>query len=83
MFESLEDGIWILGQSIDRPLKAKLEGENIMEDREELPLDCDCGCKETEMTDIYYQDHYMCEYQLRCKQCGKRLGIWAYGTWNY
>ena len=45
MYESLEDGIWILGQAIDRPLKAQLEGDIRMEENRLTPKIISQGIK--------------------------------------
>lgn len=51
--------------------------------QEELPLECSCGCKETEEYDEYYEECGRSEYKLRCQKCSTYLGIWAYGHWDY
>lgn len=55
-----------------------------------LPLNCGCGCKETEKRNISYEDldginmpAVPVEYYLHCKKCGKYLGYFAYGHWEY
>ena len=54
---------------------------------ETLPLNCDCGCTETEERNVYKDD--ICgtltpvEWDLYCKNCGKYLGHFAYGHWEY
>ena len=50
--------------------------------QEDLPLICNCGCKETEDYDEYYEEYGRCEYKTKCKSCGKFLGIYAYGYWS-
>lgn len=58
-----------------------------MEDIEDLPLKCDCGCVETEERNVYTQDingiFTPVEWDLHCKGCGQYLGHWAYGYWDY
>lgn len=51
--------------------------------REDLPIECDCGCKETEYYDEYYEEYGRCEYKTRCANCGRYLGIYSYGHWDY
>jgi len=53
------------------------------EKQEDLPLECLCGCKETEDYDEYYEEYGRSEYKTRCKKCGTYLGSWAYGSWDY
>lgn len=54
---------------------------------ENLPLDCGCGCTETEERNVYKED--ICgtftpvEWDLHCKGCGKYLGHFAYGNWEF
>ncbi len=54
---------------------------------EDLPITCDCGCKETEQRNIYKEDIggilVEVEYSLYCKNCGRYLGSFAYGHWEY
>lgn len=54
---------------------------------EDLPLTCDCGCKETEQRNIYKEDidgiFVEVEYSLYCKDCGRYLGHYEYGHWEY
>ena len=54
---------------------------------ETLPLDCDCGCTETEEINVY-KDYIRgiftpVEWDLHCKKCGRYLGHFAYGHWEY
>ena len=52
-------------------------------DRDYPPIDCDCGCEETEVRNEVYEDGYrLVEYSLYCK-CGKYLGHFAYGHWEF
>ena len=51
--------------------------------QETLPLDCSCGCDETEEFDEHYEEYGRCEYKLRCKGCGTYLGSYVYGHWDY
>jgi hypothetical protein len=30
----------------------------------------------------YYENHYCVEYQVWCKSCKQRVGLWAYGNWD-
>ncbi len=54
---------------------------------EDLPIECDCGCEETEERDVYREDingiFIPVEYSLYCKGCGRYLGHFAYGYWEY
>lgn len=45
------------------------------------PTECDCGNKEFEKFNEYKEDYYVVEYSLKCKECGKVVGHWAYGYW--
>ena len=47
------------------------------------PIDCDCGCEITEMRNKEFQGNLVVEYSLYCKKCGKYLGHFAYGHWEY
>ena len=54
---------------------------------ETLPLDCDCGCTETEERNVEKEDiagtYTPVEWSLSCKGCGRYLGHFAYGHWEY
>ena len=54
---------------------------------EELPLTCDCGCNETERRNVYKEDiggiFTEVEWHEHCKGCGKYLGSYCYGHWDY
>lgn len=60
---------------------------NIGGNMEGLPLDCDCGCTETEEKNVYRDDiggiYTPVEYDLHCKGCGKYLGHFFYGNWDF
>lgn len=47
------------------------------------PLKCKCGCKEFKTANEYYEEWFRVEYQLYCANCGKTVGIWAYGYWQH
>lgn len=59
--------------------------------RDNPPIDCDCGCEETLQVNIEYMPvpddwkviKQKAEYDLCCKKCGKYLGHFAYGHWEY
>lgn len=52
--------------------------------QEIYPIDCNCGNYEEEKKDIYTEDCYgIVEYKLYCKNCGKYLGHFVYGAWEY
>ena len=47
------------------------------------PLKCHfCGSKKLEEVGQYYEDCVLVEYEVKCKLCGKRVGYWAYGSWE-
>lgn len=52
-----------------------------------LPLKCDCGCKDTEERNVEKEDIAgtltPVEWSLYCKGCGRYLGHFAYGHWEY
>ncbi len=54
---------------------------------ETLPLECDCGCTETEERNVEMEDiagtYTPVEWSLYCKGCGRYLGHFAYGHWEY
>ena len=60
---------------------------NLEVEMEDLPLICDCGCKETEERNVYKDDingiFTTVEYDEYCKGCGKYLGHYSYGHWEY
>lgn len=41
-----------------------------------------CSHSETFKADYYYEEGYLVEYGVFCKECGKRLGTWAYGSYS-
>lgn len=51
-------------------------------DENGAPLKCYCGCKDFDTTNEYYEEFGLIEYQLKCKNCGKKVGHWAYGNWE-
>lgn len=47
------------------------------------PLKCQfCECIEFEKGKTYYEEVYLSEYELLCKNCGKKVDYWAYGAWE-
>lgn len=46
------------------------------------PLKCFCGDTDFEESDQYYEDCHTVEFTLNCKACDKRVGYWAYGSWD-
>ena len=65
----------------NKDLCIELDSEFI-KNQEMFPIDCDCGCNEKIETYMYYESYGVCEYKVRCKQCNKLLGHWAYGHWQ-
>ena len=51
--------------------------------RNGTPLKCECGCKEFKTVNEYFEEWFRVEYQLYCTDCGKIVGIWAYGYWQH
>lgn len=52
-------------------------------DKDGTPLKCfKCESKELEEYGQYYEEHYCIEYGVKCKDCGQKLGYWAYGSWE-
>lgn len=48
------------------------------------PIDCPCGCKETEHRNVHTEAGIgEVEYALYCKACGTYLGYFEYGHWSY
>ena len=47
------------------------------------PIDCECGCEETKKRNVVTQDNIEVEYALYCKKCGAYLGTFEYGHWDY
>lgn len=51
------------------------------------PQKCECGCKEFKTMNEYFEfivlELIRVEYQLYCANCGKTVGIWAYGYWQH
>lgn len=54
-----------------------------MDERDYPPIDCHCGNCEEERRNVYMEDYFVVEYMSYCKNCGKYLGHFAYGTWDY
>lgn len=54
---------------------------------EDLPLKCDCGCNETEKKNVIKEDidgeMFEVEWSEYCKNCGRYLGYFSYGHWEY
>ena len=52
-----------------------------------LPINCDCGCKDTEkrnvVTEVIDGEDVIVEYSLYCVKCGRYLGSFSYGHWEY
>ena len=50
------------------------------------PIKCIyCNSEELEDFDEYYLDGHgstLLEYSVRCKKCGKTVGIWSCGSWR-
>ncbi|AAK79183.1 hypothetical protein BJV85_002787 [Clostridium acetobutylicum] len=46
------------------------------------PLKCFCGCTNLGNINEYYEEHWMVEYIVKCKECGRQLGHYAYGCWE-
>lgn len=57
----------------------------IMEDeRDYPPIKCHCGNYKEEHRNVCIQDGVgEVEYDLYCKNCGKYLGYFCYGSWEY
>lgn len=58
----------------------QLESEGYI-DENGKPLKCECDC--TDFTDV---NEYLCqfgreEYEVKCNDCGKIVGHWAFGYW--
>lgn len=53
-------------------------------DKDHPPIDCSCGCTETEHRNVYTQEGVgEVEYKLHCKACGAYLGYFVYGHWEF
>ena len=47
------------------------------------PLKCvHCDSKNLKDVKQTYEETVLVEYDCRCKDCGKWLGRWSYGTWE-
>lgn len=47
------------------------------------PLKCPyCESNKTICSNNYVEAWILCEYQVDCKDCGKKLGYWAYGGFS-
>lgn len=53
-------------------------------DKNYAPIKCPfCKCKEIETYETFIHDQgFIEEYWVRCKNCKKHLGVWAYGSWS-
>lgn len=45
------------------------------------PLKCFCGCTEFEQFGQILDEQSIVEFQVKCKDCGQKVGHWAYGNW--
>jgi hypothetical protein len=46
------------------------------------PLKCwYCESENVDYCNHLYEEGYVVEYDAVCKDCGKKLGNWAYGVW--
>ena len=54
---------------------------------DELPLDCTCGCTETEDRNVYTENingiDVPVEWSVHCKSCGMYFGRFVYGHWEF
>lgn len=48
-------------------------------------IKCECGCRSQVSVNEILLDTYgpICEYELRCTNCGKTVNYWAYGYLLY
>lgn len=47
------------------------------------PMKCiNCGSKNLEVFDEYYEEYYKVEYSVRCKEYKHMTGTWSYGNWD-
>lgn len=47
------------------------------------PIKCTCcGSTNLENYGYTYDNFYLVEYYVRCKDCGEELGTWSYGGWS-
>lgn len=51
-------------------------------DKDGKPLKCECGNKDFEMINDPYCQYGVEEYVLKCTECNKVVGHWAYGYWQ-
>lgn len=69
-----------MGDEMQKYIDKKVKQGYILEDG--TPLKCSCGCTDLEQTGEYYEEHWIVEYAVKCKSCGKQVGYWAYGSWE-
>jgi len=59
-----------------------LEDEELI-NHDGSPRKCfNCGCTEFYETNKYYEEHYLVEFQVKCLECGVKVGHWGYGNWG-
>ena len=47
------------------------------------PIKCPyCNSNDLENKNKYYDGDWLVEYQVYCKNCGEKLGHYAYGNWE-
>lgn len=53
-------------------------------DEDLRPIKCECGCEDFKLTNIYYGEGYIEEYQLQCtnEDCLNTVGNWSFGHWH-
>ena len=65
---------------MERYLKEQIDNGLIAKDGK--PLKCNCGCIEFTNVDIHYCPWGTEEYAVKCNDCNKIIGRWAYGSWQ-
>ena len=63
--------------------KDKLRNIFLSEEEDLEPIICkNCGSEHYEDRDFYKEELYVVEFSRYCKDCGAKLGDWAYGQWG-
>lgn len=48
------------------------------------PLKCiHCDSEELILCNFYFMDFLLCEHDIKCGNCGKIVGHWAYGSYEH
>ena len=73
--------VFISNCEMERNINYGIKQGLILEDG--TPIKCfKCGSTNTEEYNHDYMEHMICEFSVKCSDCGQQLGNWAYGNWQ-